>query len=66
MKIRILTAAIAVLSSSVSFAQSELSPDTFKVVKEYQPTLIDANKFELHVYEQAASCILSGRANTAR
>jgi hypothetical protein len=46
MKIRILTAAIAVLSSSVSFAQSELSPDTFKVVKEYQPTLIDANKID--------------------
>ncbi|MFB1022041.1 MAG: hypothetical protein QMC40_04690, partial [Vicingaceae bacterium] len=46
MKIRILTAAIAVLSSSVSFAQSELPPDTFKVVKEYQPTLIDANKID--------------------
>ena len=46
MKIRILTAAIAVLSSSVSFAQSELPPDTFKVVKEYRPTLIDANKID--------------------
>ena len=46
MKIRILTAAIAVFTSSVSFAQSELPPDTFKVVKEYQPTLIDANKID--------------------
>ena len=46
MKIRILTAVIAALSSSVSFAQLDLLPDTFKVVKEYQPILIDANKID--------------------
>ena len=38
-----ITVWISIIASN-SFAQTELSPDTFKVVKEYQPTLINANK----------------------
>lgn len=46
MKNRILTAAVFCFITNFGFAQKELSPDTFKVVKEYQPTLIDANKID--------------------
>lgn len=41
---RIFTTALVSLIASSSIAQTELSPDTFKVVKEYQPTLINATK----------------------
>lgn len=44
MKNRIFTAALLCSFTSFSFAQKTLRPDTFKVVKEYQPTLINANK----------------------
>lgn len=43
MKNRVITLGLLVITS-LSFAQKQLTPDTFKVVKEYQPTLIDANK----------------------
>jgi len=35
---------VLLLYSSISIAQKGLSSDTFKVVKPYEPTLIDANK----------------------
>ena len=38
-----ITALVSLIANS-SIAQSQLPPDTFKVVKEYEPTLIDANK----------------------
>jgi len=44
MKNRILTTALVCFVTGSTVAQKQLSPDTFKVVKEYEPTLIDANK----------------------
>ena len=44
MKNRFFITALVSLIANSSIAQSQLPPDTFKVVKEYEPTLIDANK----------------------
>lgn len=44
MKNRIIAIAGALLFSITGFAQDPLPSDTFKVVKEYQPTLTDATK----------------------
>lgn len=47
MKNRIFTVAILCSITSLSIAQKDLTPDTFKVVKEYQPVLINANKINV-------------------
>lgn len=46
MKIKILSIGFMFLGGAV-FAQKPLKSDTFKVVKEYQPTLINANKINV-------------------
>lgn len=43
MKNKILVSTLLLIGGSV-FSQTDLKSDTFKVVKEYQPTLINANK----------------------
>lgn len=44
MKNKIFITTLVSLIANSSIAQTQLPPDTFKVVKEYEPTLIDANK----------------------
>ncbi len=48
MKNRIFITALVSLIASSSMAQKQFSADTFKVVKEYEPTLIDANKINFN------------------
>ena len=44
MKTISLTITIVLLFSICSFAQKKLPSDTFRVIKDYQPTLTDAQK----------------------
>ncbi|MDB9964242.1 hypothetical protein OAD50_04140 [Vicingaceae bacterium] len=44
MKNKIFITTLVSLIANSSIAQTQLPPDTFKVVKEYEPTLIDVNK----------------------